>query len=94
MYILGVILGIFIGIAIVFLPTMIAALRGNVRDVLKLNLLQVALSLVTNILVLFFTHAFYRVGVIVMLCNIFSILVSVVCIVIWVVALVKAIRGY
>ena len=75
------ILGLIIGLAINLIPTIIAFVKGNLNkiQVLLLNILPWGLSIIT---------AFIFESIVI------SIVLSIVNITIWIIALVKAIRGY
>jgi uncharacterized membrane protein len=76
----AVIIGVIIGLMINFIPTIIAFVKGNANkmQVLLLNIIPWGLSIVTSFL-----------GV-----AIISIVIAIINIILWVVALVKAIRDY
>ncbi len=92
----GGIVGLIIGLCIRFFPTVIAVLRrtSNSRQVLMLNLFPLIIDIFIGILTFMLRNLLYEVSFLATLFSIISVVWGIVSIIIWIFALIKAIRGY
>lgn len=92
----GGIVGLIIGLCIRFFPTVIAVLRrnSNSRQVLMLNLFPLVIDIFIGILTFVLRSLLYEVSFLATLFSIVSVVWGIVSIIIWIFALIKAIRGY
>lgn len=92
----GGILGLIIGLCIRFLPTGVAVFRrtANSRQIFMLNLFPLVIDIFIGILTFVLRSLLYEVSFLAALFSIVSIVWGILSIIIWIIALIKAIRGY